>query len=971
MLIKKMLLKKYKRLYLNEITNIEYTPTSRFQLIVGRNGSGKAQPLYSKIKTPEGWTTMGDIKIGDIVSTPDGWHSTVVGVFPQGKRDIVTVKTVTGRKTDCDLYHLWKVYVNDKWILEETKTIRKLIKEGIDVYVPIYENDTETKEKIESITRSGSEIAKCIMIDGVDNLYITDDNIVTHNTSLLNAIFNQPADKNDYDKGGLNQVYLEHKRYEYLITNDFTNSAKYSFKRRPIDSDEEFEELNSSRLVSTQKDLVQDHFNLDSDIIALLLSEVEFTSMPINKRRDWFNKMHVSKLTYLNSLYQSIKTKYRDAVGTVKNIGNKLTIEKNSQITEEEYDEIVKRKAELDIQNRELAKSFSQDLIDNYKPNEINRLLGALNTTCNKVGHHFKNKTINYQDLTISIDESKKYLTKIQTRKEEAINQLSLVKKKFDKMALDKKEYSQYSSTEKLKDNETKCIAELAEIENTINRDYNEFNAFKFNSTYVNADNYQDISDRLIYALPQQDDDLSLKNVRYDALLEERKSLTNQVDHLNFNLDKMLDKKKHFQEHLNANSVKCPYCGGSFNRDYDEGSIESIEIAIKSTVKELNVAKQLLDKCEYTLEQYNIYKERFDRLKPLVEQFDIKEIIPNLVSASTYNSRAMFIGNYFKAYQLKLRERHLRTELKLIQEQIRIRAEKGEDYYQRIETDINIVENELRQYQDTIYQLEDEIKLVSKNLKTKEELVNVILNEIPTLIENVNTTFIEECKYKKHSLLRDMWEKSLNELQIVTKKYNEYNMKANLINGYTTMLEEENKKIKEYSILMDELSPQNGLIAEKATSFINLFISNLNIVIRKIFNYDLIVEPCDLAEGDLTYRFKVTGGNQVRNDISNTSDGQKEVINLAFKLLAYHYCHLDEIPFVNDELGKNFDEFHKQASINYLRDLMVEDKFNQFFLISHHATSYTSLIDAEVVVLDPNNVVLPEKYNTGLIINGK
>ena len=126
-----------------------------------------------------------------------------------------------------------------------------------------------------------------------------------------------------------------------------------------------------------------------------------------------------------------------------------------------------------------------------------------------------------------------------------------------------------------------------------------------------------------------------------------------------------------------------------------------------------------------------------------------------------------------------------------------------------------------------------------------------------------------------------------------------------------------------------------------------------------------------MAVGDLTYRFKVTGGNQIRNDISNTSDGQKEVINLAFKLLAYHYCHLEAIPFINDELGKNFDEYHKQASVNYLRELMVEDKFNQFFLISHHATSYTSILDAEVVVLDPNNVVLPEKYNTSIVINGE
>jgi len=75
-----------------------------------RNGVGKSQPLYSKIKTPEGWTTMGDILPGDKVSTPDGGYSTVLDIFPQGERPVYRIHFADGRSTDADEHHLWDVY---------------------------------------------------------------------------------------------------------------------------------------------------------------------------------------------------------------------------------------------------------------------------------------------------------------------------------------------------------------------------------------------------------------------------------------------------------------------------------------------------------------------------------------------------------------------------------------------------------------------------------------------------------------------------------------------------------------------------------------------------------------------------------------------------------------------------------------------------------------------------------------------
>lgn len=75
--------------------------------LLGRAGTGKAQPLDADILTPNGWIKMGDIKIGDIVSVPDGSHSKVVGVFPQGEKNIFKVKFSDGTSTECCEEHLW------------------------------------------------------------------------------------------------------------------------------------------------------------------------------------------------------------------------------------------------------------------------------------------------------------------------------------------------------------------------------------------------------------------------------------------------------------------------------------------------------------------------------------------------------------------------------------------------------------------------------------------------------------------------------------------------------------------------------------------------------------------------------------------------------------------------------------------------------------------------------------------------
>jgi len=79
------------------------------QALIGAKGAGKGQPLDEPVLTPLGWRKMGDLQVGDAVTSRDGSPTTVIGVFPQGKRPVYRVTFNDGTSTRTDDSHLWAV----------------------------------------------------------------------------------------------------------------------------------------------------------------------------------------------------------------------------------------------------------------------------------------------------------------------------------------------------------------------------------------------------------------------------------------------------------------------------------------------------------------------------------------------------------------------------------------------------------------------------------------------------------------------------------------------------------------------------------------------------------------------------------------------------------------------------------------------------------------------------------------------
>jgi len=78
-------------------------------MTLAANRSGKSQPNQELIPTPSGYTTMGEIAIGDFVFGSHGKPVKVTGVFPQGLRRIYEITFKDGSSARADGEHLWAV----------------------------------------------------------------------------------------------------------------------------------------------------------------------------------------------------------------------------------------------------------------------------------------------------------------------------------------------------------------------------------------------------------------------------------------------------------------------------------------------------------------------------------------------------------------------------------------------------------------------------------------------------------------------------------------------------------------------------------------------------------------------------------------------------------------------------------------------------------------------------------------------
>jgi len=151
-------------------------------------GGGKAQPLDSPILTPNGWARMGDLKVGDSVMSRHYDTAKVIGIFPKGVQKVYKITLDNGASCECTSDHLWNALVyggglEHAWTSNFTlEQIDKMLRQGYSFRIPM--EDGYYNGKIIKVEYVREAECQCIYVDHWSHLYVTNDHILTHNTSL-------------------------------------------------------------------------------------------------------------------------------------------------------------------------------------------------------------------------------------------------------------------------------------------------------------------------------------------------------------------------------------------------------------------------------------------------------------------------------------------------------------------------------------------------------------------------------------------------------------------------------------------------------------------------------------------------------------------------------------------------------------------------------------------------------------------
>jgi phosphate starvation-inducible PhoH-like protein len=176
---------------------------------------GRSQPLHSRILTSSGWRTMGSLSPGDYVIGSEGTPIRVLGVFPQGKREVYRLTMTDGSSTLACAEHLWAVRtMEDK---RRGKPARVLeTREMIDNY----RRNHQYRYELPLISAPVSWPRREVPLEPYSLGLLLGDGCITDKTSPAFATSDaELVSSLELALGGMNLSFRRKSAVDYVITN--------------------------------------------------------------------------------------------------------------------------------------------------------------------------------------------------------------------------------------------------------------------------------------------------------------------------------------------------------------------------------------------------------------------------------------------------------------------------------------------------------------------------------------------------------------------------------------------------------------------------------------------------------------------------------------------------------------------------------------------------------------------------------
>ncbi|OBA83525.1 replicative DNA helicase [Mycobacterium sp. 1164966.3] len=170
---------------LDEVTNGLHP--GQMIIVAARPGVGKALALDTPLPTPSGWTTMGDVSVGDELLGADGKPTRVVAATDVLLgRPCYEIEFSDGTVIVADAQHQWPtsygIRTSDQlrrgWdTINAAGSVAQCAQGQTAVLAPVLQ--------VDSVRRVPSVAVRCVQVDSTDHLYLAGRGMVpTHNSTL-------------------------------------------------------------------------------------------------------------------------------------------------------------------------------------------------------------------------------------------------------------------------------------------------------------------------------------------------------------------------------------------------------------------------------------------------------------------------------------------------------------------------------------------------------------------------------------------------------------------------------------------------------------------------------------------------------------------------------------------------------------------------------------------------------------------
>lgn len=778
-----------------------------------------------------------------------------------------------------------------------------------------------------------------------------------------------PAIKANYKTGGRKEFYCEDKGIEYTLISEInTSGGKHTFIR-------DGETLNDAGTAQVQTALVKQHFGYDAEVHELMSDEVKFTRMGPTQRQHWITKISGADFKYAMELWKRLKSDHRDAQGALKNVNQKLSefadeadnVSSEIKTVEEERDSAIKELDALNKANPKNAPSYvdAANAADEAAEKIAKKFRMVAGGLLNKIRHLKKEHSdIDFSEIETLDDALTEKVRRAVSSVEQAKNTLKGRKEEYERIAGIVEQFEEMGTggLQSAKDNIVELEKKEQELVGAI-REWEVNNPLQAKAQTLSV--LQPLR-AWLSSLPANPDE-KYSTGKLNALVKSRSDEQEKQAKVKSVLARIEERISHIKE---AKEEKCPKCDYVYVPGVSENELATLEAKrtqgqemvaqSKKEIDELDEAIEEMEEYFSVARQFNGFREGHPLLFPLWEKMAkspaIRDAPPTLQLMV-----ADWTADVETSISLEDTRRRLRDNREAVEKLSAIELPEGgyEGLSAGVQEAIAEAVDQVEASEEQAKSVQADAEFIRKCLDFMNEARKDLeaLSEIRQSISDaIRSQYLSEDVDHHYKWIGELYDQ-IKELQ----------SRSDLIDTYKSERSRLEKEVASLNLLVEEISPKSGLIADVIFRFIDELVDNMNDVVKSVWTYDLKVVATGISESgsDLDYKFplKVRSNPRPVKDVAMGSSGQEDIINFAFKVVALNLMGMDDYPLILDELAPQLDEQHRINITQYVSKMISSNRCSQIFMVSHFQAGHGAFANAQYCVMDPTNITLPAVYN--------